>query len=353
MEIREILQAAVKFGASDVHIVPERRPFLRINGKMRALNTDVLSAKNTRQMIFSSLSEDVLERFKKEKELDTSISAAGIGRFRLNVLNQKDGVGAVFRVIPDKIPIPEEIGLDEQIVKMINIPRGMVLVTGPTGSGKSTTLATMLNEINKQRREHIITIEDPIEYVYPKKNCVVTQREIGTTCSDYGQALKRAMRQDPDVALVGEMRDLDTISAVLTLAETGHLVFSTLHTTDAAQTVDRIIDVFPPYQQQQVRTQLAGVLKAVICQQLVPVKGGKGRVAAREIMIVNSAISNLIRDGKTHQIYSAIDTSGRVGMRSLDRDLIKLVNKGKVVKESAMAKANDPEFVRKELTGGL
>ncbi len=341
MDIKEILMAAVKHGASDIHIVPGRKPFLRIGGQMRSLNSDILPPDMTQRIIYGMLAEKLIDKFKVEGELDTSINAQDIGRFRVNVLSQKDGVGAVLRVIPSEIPSPSEIGLDETITTLKDTPRGIILVTGPTGSGKSTTLASLLNMINMERKDHIVTIEDPIEYVYPRGSCVVTQREIGSHTKGFSEALKRAMRQDPDVMLVGEMRDLETIAAALTLAETGHLVFATLHTTDAAQTVDRIIDVFPPFQQQQIRTQLSGVLKAVICQQLLPNATGSGRVAAREIMIVNAAISNLIREGKTHQIYSAIDVGGRLGMRSLDKDLASLVKKGLVKKETAKAKANN------------
>jgi len=352
MDIKEILAAAVKYGASDIHIVPERQPFLRISGQMRGLSTEAMSGEKTKQIIYGALSDKLIEKFETEGELDTSITAEGIGRFRVNVLTQKDGVGAVLRVIPAKIPEPHEVGLDDNLISLTGTPRGIILVTGPTGSGKSTTLAAMLNIINKNRREHILTIEDPIEYVYPKLNCVVTQREIGSHSANFTEALKRAMRQDPDIVLIGEMRDLETIGAALTLAETGHLVFATLHTTDAAQTVDRIIDVFPPFQQQQVRTQLAGVLRAVICQQLLPTVDGKGRVAAREVMIVSPAISNLIREGKTHQIYTAIDTGAKAGMKSLDKDLIDLVKKGVIEKETAISKANNPKTVIQQLGGG-
>lgn len=346
MDIMEILQAAVKYGASDIHIVPERPPILRINGEMRPLNTPALNREATQRIIFGALSEKLIEKFKLEGELDTSISAETIGRFRVNVLEQKDGLGAVLRVIPTEIPEPEKVGLDDILINLTKIPRGLILVTGPTGSGKSTTLASMINLINKERKEHILTIEDPIEYVYPKLNCVVTQREVGSHSNSFQESLKRAMRQDPDIVLIGEMRDLETIGAALTMAETGHMVFATLHTTDAAQTVDRIIDVFPPFQQQQVRTQLSVTLRAVICQQLLPVADGKGRVAAREIMIVNPAISNLIREGKTHQIYNAIEVGSKVGMKSLDKDLANLVKTGKVTFEAAVAKANNPKMVR-------
>jgi len=350
MELDEILKAAVQHGASDVHIVPWRAPFLRIDGKLRALSVDPFSSDDTEKIIFGALRDELVERFRRDGELDTSYEMDE-ARFRLNVLEQNDGYAAVFRVIPTDIPTPEFLGLDQVMLDLVKLPRGIVLVTGPTGSGKSTTLASMINIINEERRDHILTIEDPIEYIYPKKNCVVTQREIGTHSTSFQESLKRAMRQDPDVILVGEMRDLETISAALTLAETGHLVFSTLHTTDAAQTVDRIIDVFPPHQQQQVRAQLAGTLKAVISQQLLPRADGEGRIAAREVLIVNNAVANLIRDNKTHQIYSAIQVGGKSGMRTLDKDLKRLVDEGLVSVDAAVAKATSPDAIA-SIAGG-
>jgi twitching motility protein PilT len=352
MQLRELLEGAVKHGASDIHVVPERSPFLRINGKMKSIGTDAWSGEQTRRVIQEALQPSQIEAFEAEGELDTSLTLEGLGRFRVNVLRQKDGIGAVLRVISTEIPKPEELGLDDTMIGLTDVPRGLILVTGPTGSGKSTTLASLVNLINETRREHILTIEDPIEYVYPRGRCVITQREVGQDTASFQGALKRAMRQDPDIILIGELRDLETISAALTLAETGHLVFGTLHTTDAAQTVDRIIDVFPPYQQQQIRAQLSTTLRAVICQQLLPTTDGRGRVAAREVMIVNPAIANLIRDGKTHQIYNAIEVGGKLGMRSLDRDLGQLVQRGTITREAAIAKANNPDAIRSRTGGG-
>ncbi len=352
MELNEILKAAVQHGASDVHIVPGRAPFLRIDGRLRGLSIDPFSAADTEKLIFGALRDELVERFRRDGELDTSYEMDG-SRFRLNVLEQSDGYGAVLRVIPTDIPTPESLGLDDVILDLTKLPRGIVLVTGPTGSGKSTTLASLINIINTERKQHILTIEDPIEYIYPKLECVVTQREIGMHSHSFQDSLKRAMRQDPDVILVGEMRDLETISAALTLAETGHLVFSTLHTTDAAQTVDRIIDVFPPHQQQQVRAQLAGTLKAVISQQLLPRASGEGRIAAREVMIVTTGVANLIRDGKTHQIYSAIQVGGKVGMRTLDKDLARLVKEGLITVDAAVAKASSPDAIAEIAGGGV
>ena len=352
MKLKDLLKAAVKHGASDVHIVPGRTPFLRIDGSMRSLKLDPLSREESRRIVLDALRPDQVERFEKQGELDTSYQIEA-SRFRVNVFEQADGVGAVLRVIPSEIPLPEDIGLDSVMVQLTDLPRGVVLVTGPTGSGKSTTLASMINLINSKRKDHILTIEDPIEYVYPKQSCVVSQREVGTHTSSFRESLKRAMRQDPDVILVGEMRDLETISAALTLAETGHLVFSTLHTTDAAQTIDRVIDVFPPHQQQQVRTQLAGTLKAVIAQQLLPQASGAGRVAARELLVVNSAVANLIREGKTHQIYSAIQMGGKLGMRTLDKDLARLVEEGQVTLEAAVTKSEDPTALAQSVGGSF
>jgi twitching motility protein PilT len=352
MDMLELLQAAVKYGASDIHIVPERPPFLRVDGEMRSLNVPPLTKEDTQKLIFGGLSEKIIEKFRLENELDTSLSVEGIGRFRLNVLEQKDGIGAVLRVIPADIPTAEDIGLDNNLISLTKSPRGMILVTGPTGSGKSTTLASMINIINRDRRGHILTIEDPIEYVYPKLNCVVTQREIGSHSNSFKDSLKHALRQDPDVILIGEMRDLETISIALTLAETGHLVLATLHTRDAAQTVDRIIDVFPPFQQGQIRTQLSASLRAVICQQLLPLADGTGRIAAREVMIVNHAISNLIRDGKTHQINNAIEMGSKFGMKSLDKDMADLVRKGKVTFDAALGQANNINLFKSIVQGG-
>lgn len=345
MEIVDILKAAVKYGASDAHIVPKSPPILRIHGKVTSLNAPALTAEDTKRMVFSLLSEEQKTKFEEELELDCSVTVEDLSRFRLNVLCQKDGVGGVFRVIPARIPAPEAIGLTPTIMKLTTLDRGMVLVTGPTGSGKSTTLACLVNSINLQKNVHIITIEDPIEYVYEAGKSIITQRELGMHTKSFAAALKHALREDPDVVLVGEMRDLETIGAALTLSETGHLVFATLHTTDAAQTVDRIIEVFPPYQQQQVRMQLSLCLQAVICQQLLPTTDRASRVAAREVMMVTPAISNLIREGKTFQIYSAIETGSSLGMTSMDKALAKLVQEGKVTREDALAKANNPEYI--------
>ncbi len=347
MEIIDILKAAVQKGTSDIHLVIGQPPIVRIDGDLQPL-TDFpkLTAEESRRLVYTLLSDHQRARFEQDWELDLSIGVDNVSRFRVNVLMEKKGVEAVLRVISNHIPTAEELQLPPAIVDLADLPRGLVLVTGPTGSGKSTTLACLINRINEKRKNHILTIEDPIEFVYENKNSVIRQRELGQQTQSFTAALKHALRQDPDVVMIGEMRDLETIATALTVAETGHLVFGTLHTTDAAQTIDRIIDVFPGHQQQQVRTQLSSTLKAVVGQTLLPRINGKGRVAAREVMIVTQAISNLIREGKTHQIYGAIDTGARVGMISLDKSLAELARKGWISTEAALAKANRPELIR-------
>ncbi|OGS03721.1 MAG: type IV pili twitching motility protein PilT [Elusimicrobia bacterium RIFOXYB12_FULL_50_12] len=347
MEMFDILKTAVDRNASDIHLVIGKPPMLRVRGSILAIEEmPVLSLEDSRKLIYSILNDDQKSKFEQNMELDCSFSLRGVSRFRVNVFMQKNGPEAVLRVISSKIPEPEELKLTPSILQFADMPRGLVLVTGPTGSGKSTTLACLLNLVNQKRYEHILTIEDPIEFVYENKNCIVRQREVGQQTKSFSNALKYALRQDPDVVLIGEMRDLETISAALTIAETGHLAFATLHTTDAAQTVDRIIDVFPPHQQQQVRVQLSVTLKGVVSQTLLPKADGIGRVAAREVMVVTPAISNLIREGKTHQIYSAIETGGKFGMISLDRAMLQLVQEGLVNMDDAVAKAHNPEYVK-------
>lgn len=349
-EMFEILKTAVERGASDIHLVVGRPPMIRVRGEIVPIEEfPAINAEETKRMIYSILFDDQKQRFEETGELDSSISIQKISRFRVNVFMQKNGVEAVLRIIPTKIPAPEEIDLPEVVVQLADLPRGLVLVTGPTGSGKSTALACLLNLINMKKQTNIITIEDPIEFVYEHNKSIIRQREVGQHTKSFASALKYALRQDPDVILIGEMRDLETISAALTIAETGHLAFATLHTSDAAQTVDRIIDVFPPHQQQQVRVQLAATLKAVVSQILLPRIDTRGRVAAREIMIVTPAISNLIREGKTHQIYSAIETGGKFGMIGLDKALLELVRMRRISVEDAISKATNPDFIK---TGG-
>jgi len=347
IEMSEILKAAVEKKASDIHIVIGKPPMIRVKGELVPIaGLAELSAADSKRLIYSILSNDQKQVFEEKLELDCSVAVPNLARFRVNVLSEKDGAEAVLRIISSFIPTPEELRFPPAITQLADLPRGFVLVTGPTGCGKSTTLACLLNIINQKRHEHILTIEDPIEFVYEPKNCIVRQREVGSQTHSFAEALKHALRQDPDVILVGEMRDLETIALAITAAETGHLCFATLHTTDAAQTVDRIIDVFPPSQQQQVRIQLSNCLKAVVSQVLLPRIDGRGRVAAQEIMIVTPAIANLIREGKTHMIYNAIETGAKFGMIPLDKALAELVKEGIVRLEDAVAKAHNPEAVR-------
>lgn len=328
MDIHEILKIAVQKNSSDIHIASGRKPMLRVSGKMSPIDEyPVLTQEDAKKFIYSLLTGEQKKKFEQDWELDCSYDMPGLSRFRVNVLIQKSGIGAVLRLISSKIPSPDELNLSPAIVKLAELTKGLVLVTGPTGSGKSSTLASLINIINSKREEHILTIEDPIEFVYEENKCVITQREIGMHSRTFSEALKHSLRQDPDIILIGEMRDLETIHASVTLAETGHLVFGTLHTTDAPQTIDRIVDVFPPYQQTQIRMQLSASLQAVVCQQLLPRLDGKGRTAAREIMIVTTGIAALIREGKTHQIYSAIQTGRKDGMVSMDKSLVELANK--------------------------
>jgi twitching motility protein PilT len=344
MEMIDILRAGAERQTSDIHIVVGKPPMIRVRGSIEPLpGFPELTDEDAKGLIYSILYEDQITRFEEKLELDSSYNVPGLSRFRVNVLLQKNGVEAVLRLIPSKVPTPKEIGLSEAIVGLTKLPRGLVLVTGPTGCGKSTTLSCLIDIINMERKKHILTVEDPIEFVYEMKNCIVRQREVGSQTHSFLDALRHALRQDPDVILVGEMRDLETISLAISAAETGHLVFGTLHTQDAPQTVDRMVDVFPPHQQQQIRVQVSATLKAVVCQQLLPRIGGKGRVAAREVMIVTTAIANLIREGKTHQIYSAIETGGKFGMCTLDASLAELVKMRLVSTEEALSKANNPQ----------
>jgi len=347
MEMTDILASAVRQGASDIHLVIGKPPMIRARGTISQLEEfPPVNAEEAKRLIYSILSDNQKTKFEQNYELDCSVALKDVSRFRVNVFMQRNGVEAVLRVIAANIPSPEDIRLSPAIIDFVNLPRGLVLVTGPTGSGKTTTLACLMDLINRKRRGHILTIEDPIEFVYENKNCIVRQREVGLQTKSFATALKYSLRQDPDVVLIGEMRDLETISTALTIAETGHLVFATLHTTDAASTVDRIIDVFPPQQQQQVRVQLSVTLKGVVSQTLLPKRSGFGRVAAREVMTVTPAISNLIREGKTHQIYSAIDTGAKFGMISLDRALLQLVEEGLISREDAITKAHNPEYMK-------
>ncbi len=345
-ELTDFLKAAAAAGASDLHLVIGKPPLARINGVMQSMQgAAALSAQDCESMIYSVLTEAQRARFEEDWELDGSITVPGAPRFRLNAFRQKNGAGAVFRAIASKIPSPQDIGLMPAIANLIDLPRGLVLVTGPTGSGKSTTLATLIEQINLKHQKKILTIEDPIEFVYEDKQSVILQREVGTSTKTFAEALRHAMRQDPDVILIGEMRDLETIQLAISAAETGHLCFGTLHTQDAPSTVDRIIDVFPASQQAQVRLQVSTVLQAVVCQQLLPRKGG-GRVCAREFLRVTPAVASLIRDGKTHQIYGAMEAGAKHGMIAMDQYLAFLIKQGFVEPEEALSVAHDATTVR-------
>jgi twitching motility protein PilT len=340
MNLAELLKYAVEYGASDLHLTVGRPPMVRINGRLVPSGYDeVLTGEDTKALAYSILTEEQIEQYEEEHELDLSYGIPDVSRFRVNVFRQRGQVAGVFRTIGEDIFTMEELDLPECVYQLARLPRGLVCVTGPTGCGKSTTLSAMINLINHERECHIVTIEDPIEFVHPHINSTVNQRELGSDTLSFPRALKSVLREDPDVILVGEMRDLETIAAALTLAETGHLVLSTLHTQDAAQTVDRIIDVFPPYQQEQIRVQLGGTLKGVISQLLVPRADGEGRVAAREILVVNPAVSNIIREGKTHQIYSALQTGFNEGMVTMERSLGELHGAGVISEDEGASRA--------------
>jgi len=351
MELVEVLKTAVQAGSSDIHLVIGKPPLMRVNGEMVEIpGFAKITADESKRLIYSILYEEQRAKFEETWELDCSFAVTGLSRFRVNVFLQKNGVEAVMRVITSKIPTAEQLRLPKSITDLADLPRGLVLVTGPTGSGKSTTLAVIMEMINNKYADNILTVEDPIEFVYESKKSVFRQREIGQNTKSFGAALKSALRQDPDVILIGELRDLETMQLAITAAETGHLCFGTLHTQDAPSTIDRIIDVFPPHQQSQIRVQLAVVLAAVVCQQLVTKKDGEGRVAAREIMIMTPAISNMIREGKTHMIYGALDTGAKHGMIPMDKSLAELVRTGLVAPDEALQRANNQETF-KQLAG--
>ncbi|MBU4562044.1 type IV pilus twitching motility protein PilT [bacterium] len=341
MEIKELLIMAKEEDASDLHLNVGIPPVLRINGKLKKLDLPELTPESTHEMIYSILNERQKTDFEKYGELDLSYELANVARFRINVFKHRRGEGAAFRLIPEKIKTLSELNLPSILSNFTEKDKGFVLLTGPTGSGKSTTLAALIDIINKNRYDNIITIEDPIEFIHYHKNCLISQREVGSHTKSFTSALRNALREDPDVILVGEMRDLETISMALTAAETGHLVFSTLHTISAGETVERIIDVFPPHQQNQVRMQLAGSILGIVAQTLMPTLDGKGRVPALEVMIANPAIRNLIREGKTYQIPSTIQISKKDGMQSLDQSLKDLLMEGKISREDAIKKAID------------
>jgi twitching motility protein PilT len=351
--LHQLLKAMVEKGASDLHITTGSPPQLRIDGKLVPLKTGPLSPIETKQLCYSILTDAQKHKFEEDSELDLSFGVKGLSRFRANVFMQRGAVAGAFRTIPFKILTFQELGLPPIVSELTKKPRGLVLVTGPTGSGKSTTLASIIDKINTDRHEHIITIEDPIEYLHPHKNCLVNQREVGADTDSFKRALKYILRQDPDVVLIGEMRDLETVEAALVISETGHLAFATLHTNSAVQTINRIIDVFPPYQQPQIRAQLSFVLEGVLTQNLLPRAGGAGRVLAIEVMVPNPAIRNLIREDKIHQIYSQMQVGQqKFGMQTFNQSLAGLVQRRLITIDEAMARSSDAEELRTMLTTG-
>ena len=351
--LHQLLKAMIEKGASDLHITTGSPPQLRIDGRLTPLKSPPLGAPETKQLCYSILTDSQKHRFEEQNELDLSFGVKGLSRFRANIFMQRGAVAGAFRTIPFKILSFAELGLPPVVEGLAKKPRGLVLVTGPTGSGKSTTLAAILDKINSERHEHIVTIEDPIEYLHPHKNCLVNQREIQSDTSSFKTALKYILRQDPDVVLVGEMRDLETIESALVCSETGHLVFATLHTNSCVQTINRIIDVFPSYQQPQVRAQLSFVLEGVMCQNLIPKASGHGRALALEIMVPNPAIRNLIREDKVHQIYSQMQVGQeKFSMQTFNQSLATLYMKRLITLDDAIGRSSDPDELRAMLEKG-
>jgi len=347
LSLQELMVSAGEQKASDIHLTAESPPVFRINGAMNQLKTEKLSQTDLEMFAHSLLNENQAKRFAEFGELDLSYCLPGVGRYRVNMFRQRGSIGVVIRLIPFVIPSPEDLGLPPVSIEFANLHKGLVLVTGPTGSGKSTTLASLLDYINRTRACHIVTIEDPIEYLHRHKLSLVNQREVGNDTNSFSNALRAVLRQDPDVILVGEMRDLETIATAVTAAETGHLVFSTLHTNDATQSVDRMIDVFPPHQQQQIRVQLAAVLQGIMSQQLFPRADHQGRVAAIEVMTATPAVRSLIREGKTHQLPTVIQTNAKLGMQTMDKAIMDLVQRGLVAYEVAKEKLQSPDNLRR------
>ncbi len=344
MNINKLLEYSIDSGASDLHLSVGSVPMVRINGTMKPLDMDPLLEDDMESIIPQVMDEDQIQVFQEKKEIDFSASLDGKGRFRVNFFNQVKGLAGVFRTIPEVVKDSEELGIPPVLMNLALLNRGLVLLTGPTGSGKSTTLAAMVDHINIKRKCHIITIEDPVEYYHHTKESLINQRELGANTHSFANAMRAALREDPDVILVGEMRDLETISLALTAAETGHLVLSTLHTSSAVKTIDRIIDIFPPGQKGQIRSMLSESLEAVIAQKLLPTKDGKSRVPACEVMIATTAIRNLIREDRIYQIPSIIQSGGVEGMQSLDQDLQRLVTQGSIERKTAKGIAENPKL---------
>ena len=354
-DFADLLLEVLQRKASDLHITAGSHPMVRVRGRLVKLEDyPVLTPTDTRETIYSILTNDQRQRLETDWQLDFAYAIPNVARFRVNAYMQRSAISAAFRLIPFDIKSIDELGLPSVLHEFVHKPRGLVLVTGPTGSGKSTSLAAILDAINRTREDHILTIEDPIEFLHPHKKCIVNQRELGSDAQSFAAALKAALRQDPDVILVGEMRDLETIGTALTAAETGHLVFATLHTQDAPQTIDRIIDVFPPEQQQQVRVQLSVALQGVVTQALLPTADGAGRIAACEVLIPTAAVRNLIREGKTHQVMSVMQTGSQSGMQTMDAALATLVRQGKISQKLAEQRSSHPDELRRLMgAGGL
>jgi twitching motility protein PilT len=351
LKIEILLEQVIRMDASDLHLQVGLRPMLRVDGSLKPMDdTPALEQSDVEKLIFSVLDDDQKEILLKDKEVDFSFAFGTYGRFRVNAFHERGNLAAALRLIPGKIRTLEDLQMPKVLTDFTKFPRGLVLVTGPTGSGKSTTLAAMVDMINTDRSTHILTIEDPIEYAHTSKKSIVVQREIHYDTYSFAAALRSSLRQDPDVVLIGEMRDLETIAAAVTIAETGHLVLATLHTNSAAQSIDRMIDVFPPHQQQQIRVQLAGMLQGVVSQRLVPGIGG-GRVVAAEILVVTGAVRNIIREGKTHQLDAVIQTGAEYGMQSMDRTLVGLVQAGKITFDEAKNFALDLQEVDRLMRG--
>jgi twitching motility protein PilT len=349
----DLLKTTVDLNGSDLHLTTNTPPQVRVNGKLERLEFPDLAPADTKQLAYSVLTDAQKKRFEESLELDFSFGIKGMARFRCNMFNQRGAVAAVYRLIPERIRTFDELGLPKVLATLADRPRGLVLVTGPTGSGKSTTLAAMIDKINAERKEHILTIEDPIEYIHPHRNCLVNQREVHSDTQSFSLALRSALREDPDVVLIGEMRDLETIESALRIAETGHLTFGTLHTNSASQTINRIIDVFPAHQQGQIRTQLSLVLEGIVCQALLPKIGG-GRVVSLEIMVPTPAIRNLIREDKVHQIYSSMQTGQeKVGMQTANQSLASLHMAGKITLETAMLASSNRDELQEMINRGV
>jgi len=351
--LHQLLKTMVERGGSDLHVTTNSPPQIRIDGKLTPLDMPPLTAPETKQLAYSVLTDAQKHRFEENLELDISFGIKGLARFRANIFNQRGATAAVYRQIPYEILGFKELGLPAVVEEICGRPRGLVLVTGPTGSGKSTTLAAMIDKINRETHQHILTVEDPVEFLHQHKNCVVNQRELHADTHSFSNSLKSALRQDPDVVLIGEMRDLETIESALRIAETGHLTFGTLHTNSAAQTINRIVDVFPSHQQPQIRAQLSFVLEGIMCQALLPKANGKGRAMAMEILVPNAAIRNLIREDKVHQIYSMMQTGqAKYGMQTFNQSLATLYFKKHISLQTALARSSNPDELQEMISRG-